>query len=646
MVGNDFALDGWIVRPQRCCIERGDDIVRVKPKSMAVLECLASAAGNVVSRGELFDSVWPGAMVSDDALTHCVVELRKAFGDTPRDARVIETIPKMGFRLLPQVRYLSASSYDDAIVVADTNPKSVQPQLIWAASAMLSIAVLIVAWHYSQRTVVATQYTHLDDNTLAVLPFVDLSPHQDQEHFTDGLSEELINRLARLNGLQVVGRTSSFFFKNKSENLSDIGRTLRVRHILEGSVRKFDDQLRITAQLIDVSNGYQLWSDTYNRPVDDIFAIQNDISESVAQSLSIELSVGTGVDTLGGTSSVEAYEQLMLGKSMYGDFTSESVLKAIGYFKRATEIDPNYAYAWAALADSYRSARLVLGEKKAKNWSVLAEDALARATRIAPNSGPVLAATAFRHADLGQWADVERIFTRAGRYFSGSEIKTSGVYSDHLVKVGRANDALTWVETARRLEPLAPGFAMFLGHIYAMQGRLDEAMAELERGYELAHARPLVAVEGMVTALATDDPALQQKWIDRAVRHQQPGANAVNETMALLRHDRQSALHWLRNAFERSEVPDYYVTVWAAHLDDPHLALQAMQRTPDPWVFWSPLTAEVRSMSGFKDLVRETKMDAYWREFGWGDFCRPSGTSDFTCDNSAVVVQAEVATLQ
>ena len=258
----------------------------------------------------------------------------------------------------------------------------------------------------------------------------------------------------------------------------------------------------------------------------------------------------------------------------------------------------------------------------------------------------MLAATAFRHAELGQWSDVERIFIRAGRFFSSSEIKTSGVYSDHLVKVGRASDALTWVETARRIEPLAPGFSMFLGHIYAMQGRLDEAMVELERGYELEHARPLVAVEGMVTALATDNPALQQKWLDRAIQHQQPGANRVNETMNALRHDQQAALDWLRQAFAKSEVPDYYVTVWAAHLGAPELALKAMQRTPDPWVFWSPLTAEVRSMEGFKDLVRAVDMDDYWREFGWGDFCRPTGEGDFGCDPSTPAVDTGVATLQ
>ena len=214
---------------------------------MAVLECLALAGGEVVTRDQLFDTVWPGGVVSDDVLTQCVVELRKAFGDAAHDAHFIETIPKKGFRLVPEVKPLEEVAKDrDKTDDALFRPPWTRPVVV---VPVLGAALVGLLLYWFQATIEPDRNRTLlieDSQTLAVLPFVDMSPDDDQEHFAEGISEELLNRLSRLEDLRVTGRTSAFFFKDKGASLDEIGEVLNVGHVLEGSVRKTEDTLRIT----------------------------------------------------------------------------------------------------------------------------------------------------------------------------------------------------------------------------------------------------------------------------------------------------------------------------------------------------------------------------------------------------------------
>ena len=234
--------------------------MRIKPKAMQVLQCLAGASPEVVTRNELFDRVWPGSVVSDDALTQCIVELRKAFGDSPQHGKVIETIPKRGFRLVPDTAPVEAS--------ADDPPPPAKNKLLnWLPAAALVPIILAAVIHFNDARDAGPVAAAVPEKSLAVLPFVDMSSESDQGHFADGLSEELITQLSRLEGLLVTGRTSSFRFQDSDEDLRTIGGMLGVRHILEGSVRRSGEQIRVTAQLIDVESGFHVWADTYDRPL-------------------------------------------------------------------------------------------------------------------------------------------------------------------------------------------------------------------------------------------------------------------------------------------------------------------------------------------------------------------------------------------
>ena len=445
----EFQLDDWTVRPERSTIERDDKEIHIKPKSMAVLGCLADAGGSVVARETLFNTVWPGVVVTDDALTQCIVELRKAFGDTAHDARYIETIPKKGFRLLPEVRPLTERQPDSGEPASrPARQKSV------LMIPILGAAVVGILLYWFQATTTSERNRTLaveDTQTLAVLPFVDMSPSGDQEYFTDGLSEELLNRLGGLSNLQLSGRTSSFYFKDKDADLQQISEALNVGHVLEGSVRKSGDKLRITATLIDTSNGFQLWSESYERNTEEIFAIQDDISESVAMALSITLSVGELGAVVGGTSNIEAYTEVLLGTAQYRIYSPESLLLAIDHFNRAVDLDPEYALGWERIADVYTTARFILEGETTENWAQLSGEAIDRALKLAPDSIAINHTAAFRLTHLEQWREAHLLFDRIKEMNGGEDINKSTFLAD----VGRAPDSLEIMLREHQRDPLS-----------------------------------------------------------------------------------------------------------------------------------------------------------------------------------------------
>ena len=196
-------------------------------------------------------------------------------------------------------------------------------------------------------TIVAEQNPAAPQNSIAVLPFQDFSPKHDQEYFADGVTEEILNSLARVNGLEVTARTSSFYFKGRNEDLRTIGETLGVANILEGSVRKEGDNVRITAQLNNARTGYHLWSKTYDRKLDDIFNVQEDIAEKVAQALEITLGVGELSRYPGMTRNVDAYDVYLQANAAIGNQrTAQGIPRAIELYQRAVALDTSFAQAW------------------------------------------------------------------------------------------------------------------------------------------------------------------------------------------------------------------------------------------------------------------------------------------------------------
>ena len=470
----DFRLGDWIIRPRRDCIERGDGIVHIHPRPMAVLECLAAAGGEVVTRDELFNAVWPGVIVTDDALTQCVVELRKAFGDSAHDAQIIRTIPKVGFCLIPPVTMLPEEHV--------ASRKMNQASLITAATILLA---LMVFWYLgaSRDRVPAIPFNPAP--SIAVLPFADMSEGQDQKYFADGLSEELLNTLAHLEGLKVTGRTSSFQFRGKNEDLRVIAETLGVSHVLDGSVRKDAKRLRITAQLLDAVSGFQLWSETYDRELDDIFAIQDEIAAAVVDALKLTL---LGEVPRAEPINSEAYTLYLQARYLNTQGTAEALERSIELHKQALAIAPEYAPAWRALSAPYFNQTLI-GTRPRDEGYALAREVTEKALAIDPDFAEA-------HASLG-WIALyyDRDLAAAARHYEyalslePTNLSIIAPASNVLLHLGRLDEAIAIREYTIAHSPLNPISHYNLANFYFVAERPDEAIASVRTALLLSPGR-------------------------------------------------------------------------------------------------------------------------------------------------------------
>ena len=303
--------------------------------------------------------------------------------------------------------------------------------------------------------------------SVAVLPFVNMSDDTQNEYFSDGISEELLNVLVRIKELRVPSRTSSFTFKGSEENVVEIGRKLQVDHVLEGSVRKAGERIRVTAQLIEVNTDTHLWSNTYTRELDDIFAVQDEIAQAIVDALKLTLSVGEQQRIeVHSTSNVEAYNDYLQGQYLWNQRSVSSLISALDSFQRAVELDPEFGQAWAALADTY----LVLPEYKfgsAEEYIPESRKALQRALVLNPDSARALAVSGIIKAQYDfDWAGAVSDFEKALQW-----------YGDILMPLGRTAEAIEQLKLAAIADPLSIAIRHTPGYFYLWTGQLDKAEA-------------------------------------------------------------------------------------------------------------------------------------------------------------------------
>ena len=280
-------IGDWRVCPASGEISRNGQIVRLEVRAMRLLLCLAGHAGQVVSIDDLITDVWNGVNVSQDSLYQAVTSLRRVLGDDPRQPAYIETVPRLGYRLVSKVGPWTE--------IEEETPRSLGKLKLIPAVAICLTLVVAVGWlarrkiaNRSQSAIVSSQ----PQNTVAVLPILDLTEGMSQEEFADGMTEELIDKLSKVPGLRVPTATSSFFFRGKQVAIADVAKTLRVAYVLDGSVRKSGTRVRIAARLVRADNGYVIWSETYDRSFDDRLMVQDEIAAEVAKALTTSLGTG------------------------------------------------------------------------------------------------------------------------------------------------------------------------------------------------------------------------------------------------------------------------------------------------------------------------------------------------------------------
>ncbi len=321
--------------------------------------------------------------------------------------------------------------------------------------------------------------------SIAVLPFVDMSSQKDQEYFCDGIAEELINALTQLEGLHVVARTSAFFFKGKDVKIRDIGKELNVKTILEGSVRTAGNRVRITAQLVNVDDGYHLWSEKYDRDLEDIFAIQDEISETIVDKLKLKL-LETEKRELRKRQTVdlEAYNLYLKGRWFWNKQTEEDLKKAIECFERSLEKDPNHAPSYAGLADCYSALPFYAAYQP--------EQALQKSTEAATKALHLDPDLAEAHVSLGRimknfewdWEKAEKEFRRAIELNPGCASAHHWL-ANNFVCLTRFEEAIEEVTHALRLDPLSIAINEFSGFVYFFAGKSEQAIEALKRTLEM-----------------------------------------------------------------------------------------------------------------------------------------------------------------
>jgi adenylate cyclase len=300
--------------------------IHLTPKAAAVLALLVSRPGTVVTKEHLFETVWRDTNVGDDALTSCIQELRRALGDDPRQPQFIETRHRRGFRFIAPA-HATASGHPEP--TADLDPRQTATAVPQGIEPTAPAPI----------------------SAIAVLPFADMSADGDQNYLCDGIAEELINALTHVERLRVVARTASFRFRSMGADVRAVGEQLGAGALLEGSVRKAGDRLRVTVQLVDAATGYHRWSRRFDRRLDDVFAIQDEIAESVVRSLSGEaLSEREQTSIRRLPANTEAYEYYLRGRQTLFRQTRDDLTNSVRMFERAISLDEAYAPAHAGLA--------------------------------------------------------------------------------------------------------------------------------------------------------------------------------------------------------------------------------------------------------------------------------------------------------
>ncbi len=489
-----YAFAGHVIDLARESLWRNDEEIRLRPKSFLVLKVLVENSGRLISKAELHDQVWGDAVVTDDAITQCIIDVRRALDDD--DHSLLKTVPRRGYLL------------DTAVTPHDLKPPTAAaPNAGQASSSKVMLFVLLfgllaipVVTKLRSPPATAPQ-----TNAIAVLPFVDMSAEGDMAYFGDGLAEEIIHLLAQTTDAKVIARTSSFSFRESDADIARIRDQLGVSHVLEGSVRKAGSSIRVTAQLIDAQSGAHLWSDTYDNELTDAFAAQNEISRQVASRLSSNLQpiAQQSPANING----EAYRMFLEAKHLLNNGSHDGP-KMLELLQGSLAIEAHYAPAWRELSRlQWRDVMFDFYPEFDTQFSDIVYS-LDRAFAANPDDPGTLSYRAwhqmeFHHDPIG----AARLFERALQLgpYDEDVIRTAIQFS---IAIDDGEAAVSLGQRGERHNPLCMLCSYNLGMAYLASGRTDEAVAAYQRHADLfggAHGhrgitllvaeRPLEAIE-------------------------------------------------------------------------------------------------------------------------------------------------------
>ncbi len=474
--------------------------IKLRPKSYEVLRYLVEHAGQLVSRDDLLDTVWAGSVVTNDAVTQCLIDIRKALGDQSQE--IIRTVTRRGYVF--ELAVESGNAAPETPREPDTERRGgfVRGLLVVAVVAATAAAGTFLLLSEAPSESEEEAPVASGRQAIAVLPFEDMSPGKDQAYFADGVSEEILNMLARRSELRVIARTSSFSFRDRVLDVETIAEQLDVSYVLEGSVRTDGDSIRISVQLVDGESGEYLWTERFDRELtaSSLFAIQGDIAAAVVAMVP----AGGGTPASSGrlpTESLDALEAFYAGRRLAESRDPVDLERAVEFFREATQIDPDFALAYVSLADalillsSYGSLSESLAEDLARN-------AVSRAMEIDDQLGEAHVTLGKLHDIDGDLAAAEASF-RLGLALNPNYAAGYQWFGELLGFIGRAEEGLRYSRIAAELDPRSAIIASDYAEVLGVTGRSDEAL----RQYDVALAIDpdfYVAYQGKASVLHLD----------------------------------------------------------------------------------------------------------------------------------------------
>jgi TolB-like protein/DNA-binding winged helix-turn-helix (wHTH) protein/Tfp pilus assembly protein PilF len=507
---DDLTVD---LAPRR--VKRAGTIIPLKGLSFDLLVTLVRAAPNLLSFEQLSERVWPTLVISPETVVQRVKLLRGALDDDPQSPRYIEGVRGRGYRVVAEVRPLwerqgtsdsivlpsletkaeesphvhaaiaipEAASVNSAAATPSTAPRSTRvAPLRWVGGTLIVVGLLAASWemiHHRGLSKPAEGTSVVVSpviGSLAVLPLENLSGDKEQEYFAEGMTDALTTHLAQIGSLKVISRTSAIHFKGSKETLPQIGRELNVDAVVEGTVTRGDNRVRVTAQLVETSSDHNLWAKTYERDLQHVLALQDEIAQDVAEQVRVKLSPKERsllmqvrpVDP-------EAYDATLKGWYWFNQFTPDGIAKALDYFQKAIAKDPNYALAYAGVAACFLPGIPDPKSREAAMKALALDPSLAQAH---------MSLAMMKFYDDWDWSGAEAEFKQATA-LNPNYAMAHSEYSSYLTAMGRLDEAMTEIEHARDLDPFSTLINFGLGQVLYHARRYDDALRENRRGLEM-----------------------------------------------------------------------------------------------------------------------------------------------------------------
>lgn len=466
--------------------------LKLQPQPFKILAYLASRPGELITRQELRDHVWPGDTFVDFdlAINQAIKQIRAVLNDDAERPRVIATLPRRGYRFIAKTAAAGAGEASLLQISSEgqqagtDGPARIEHSVLHARGARswvaLGAVVLLIAGVIAYR--VGTPKRPTGQMRIVVLPFQNLTGDPSQEFFADGMTEEMISQLGAMDPkrLGVIARTSAVKYKSGGKGIDQIGHELGVDYVLEGSVREAGSRVRVTAQLIRVSDQMHVWSENFDRGLKDVVELQSDVAQAIARRIDVGLGPRHIAPQPATQVSWEAYSAYLKGRHLLLDNKTEATIAvSLRYFQRAIELDPSFALGYAGQADAYaEQADADLAPEKA---FALSKQAALRALNINPDlaEAHVSLANALFYSEW-KWADADREYKRALELKPTYE-EAHHSYSHYLTLAGRHEEAIAESQLLLRLDPLSSHMNSHLGLAYVKAGRFDEALAQFKK---------------------------------------------------------------------------------------------------------------------------------------------------------------------